>query len=131
MALGYLALAIAVLVFGAALAVVRGAKGVRAGRGGAAMARLKSPTVYLFTAYLVIAGLVSPTSKDESGSPLLGLALALPAAYALATLAAIGSPRPSPLTRAALGLVYTAFVLAAGAVVLDVASPAFVPGWLR
>jgi hypothetical protein len=114
-----------------AVAAARGIKGVREGRGGQAAARLKSPTVYLFSAYLLIAALVTPVSEGETVSPLFGLALAVPLGYALATLSAIGSERPPPAARALLALLHGGAVLAASAVVLALASPAFVPAWLR
>lgn len=114
-----------------AVALVRGRRGVREGRGPAVRGRLRSPTVYLFSAYLLIAALVTPHSPGESVSPLLGLALALPAAYALASLSAIGSPRPSRATAALLATLHGGAVLAAAAAILALASPRFVPAWLR
>src|SRR6185295_1862841 len=87
---------------GAALAAAgAGARrGLREGRGRRVAARMKSPTVYLFAAYLMIAGLASPTSSGESSSPLLWLAIVLPSGYALASLSAIGRERRSAAARA-------------------------------
>jgi hypothetical protein len=113
------------------VAVQRARRGVRAGRGALARGRLKSPTVYLFSAYLLVAALVTPISRGESLSPLLGLAVALPAAYALATLSAIGDERPSAPVAVALALLHGGVVLAASAAILALASPRFVPTWLR
>jgi hypothetical protein len=113
------------------VAAVRGLRGVREGRGALLRARLRSPTIYLFSGYLLVAALVTPVSSGESVSPLFGLALALPAAYALATLSAIGDARPSPLRAAALALLHGGALLAASAAVLAVTSPRFVPPWLR
>jgi hypothetical protein len=112
-------------------AAIRAAKGIREGRGDRAAARLKSPTVYLFSGYLLIAALVTPVSPGETISPLLGLALAVPLAYGLATLSAIGSEEPSPTARVALAILHGGVVLAAGSIILALASPAFVPAWLR
>lgn len=112
------------------VALRRGRRGFREGRGPLAVRRLKSPTLYLFSGYLLVAALVTPVSPGETVSPLLGLALALPLAYALATLSAIGDARPSRPTAALLGLLHAGVVLAAAAVVLAVASPRFVPEWL-
>ena len=113
------------------VAALRARRGIFEGRGARAAARLKSPTPYLFSAYLLIAALVTPVSSGETLSPLLGLSLALPASYALATLSSIGSERPSPATRAALAFLHGGAALASAAVILALASPAFVPQWLR
>ena len=113
-------------------AAVLGARhGLSAGRGRRVAARLKSPTVYLFTGYLVLAALVTPHGADESASPLLGLALVLPVAYALASLTAIGDDRGRPAAAIARAAIHGGAVLAAAAVVLAWSSPAFVPAWLR
>lgn len=112
-------------------ATLRARRGVLEGRARRAAARMKSPTVYLFSGYLLVAALVTPVSPGETVSPLLGLALAIPLGYGLATLSAIGSDRPGPAARAALAILHGGAVLAAGAVVLALASPAFVPGWMR
>jgi hypothetical protein len=119
------------LAAAALTAIARGRRGVREGRGPLAIRRLKSPTLYLFSGYLLVAALVTPVSPGETVSPLLGLALALPVAYALATLSSIGEARPSRRAAALLGLLHAGAVLAAAAVVLAAASPRFVPGWLR
>jgi hypothetical protein len=118
---------------GAAVVVagLRGLRGAREGRAPLARRRLKSPTVYLFSAYLLVAALVTPLSAGESVSPLLGLALVVPPAYALATLSAIGSARPSRGAAALLAALHGGAVLAAAAAILAAASPRFVPAWLR
>jgi hypothetical protein len=113
------------------VAALRARRGLREGRGARAAARLKSPTPYLFSAYLLIAALVTPISSGETVSPLLGLSLALPLSYALATLSSIGSERPSLAVCAALAMVHGGAALASAAVILALASPAFVPAWLR
>jgi hypothetical protein len=92
---------------------------------------LKSPTLILFIAYLVVAGLVSPTGEGESASPLLGLAVAIPLAYVAATFSALGSAAPRPLIAVGLALLHAAALAAAAAIVLALLSPAFVPTWLR
>ena len=116
----------------AAVAAALGARrGLGEGRGRRAAARLKSPTVYLFTGYLVIAALVTPTTQGESASPLLGLGLVLPVGYALATLSAIGREKRGPLAALGLAALHGGAVLAAAAVVLALASPRFVPAPLR
>lgn len=113
-------------------AAIRGARrGIAAGRGRRVTARLTSPTVYLFTGYLVLAALVTPHTADESASPLLGLALVLPIAYALASLTAIGDDRGRPATAIARAAIHGGAVIAAAAIVLALSSPEFVPGWLR
>lgn len=118
---------------GAALAAAAlGARrGLREGRGKRALARLKSPTVYLFAAYLLLAAWVTPRSAGESTSPLFWLALELPVAYALATLSAIGAPRRNAGAAIALALLHGGAVLAAAAITLALASPGFVPAFLR
>jgi hypothetical protein len=117
------------IALGAAILGAR--RGIVAGRGRRVAARLMSPTVYLFTGYLVLAALVTPHSAGESASPLLGLALVLPVAYALASLDAIGTDRPGPAAALARAAIHGGAVLAAAAIVLAWSSPAFVPGWLR
>jgi len=121
------------LCIGAALltAVLGARRASREGRSLIASARLASPTVYLFAAYLAVAGLVTPTSPGESSSPMLWLALVLPVGHAQASLAAIGAAARPPWTRALLALLHGGAVLAASAIVLALASPAFVPAWLR
>lgn len=113
------------------VAIVRARRGLREGRGRRAAARLKSPTPYLFSAYLLIAAVVTPVSPGETLSPLLGLAIALPVSYAVATLSSIGAERPSLGLCAALAALHGGASLAAAAAVLAIASPAFVPDWLR
>jgi hypothetical protein len=112
-------------------AVIGARRGLSAGRGRRVAARLESPTVYLFTGYLVLAALVTPHSAGESASPLLGLALVLPIGYALASLTAIGTDRSRPAAAIARAVLHGGAVIAAAAVVLALSSPAFVPGWLR
>ena len=106
-------------------------QGLSAGRGRRVAARLKSPTVYLFTGYLVLAALVTPHSAEESASPLLGLALVLPIAYALASLAAIGDDRGRPAAAIIRAAIHGGAVIAAAAIVLASSSQDFVPTWLR
>ncbi|MEO5725858.1 MAG: hypothetical protein ABI134_08155 [Byssovorax sp.] len=116
----------------ALVAAILGARhGLAQGRGRRVAARLKSPTVYLFTGYLVLAALVTPHSPGESASPLLGLALVLPVAYALASLTAVGDDSSRPAAAIARAAIHGGAVLAAAAIVLALSSPAFVPGWLR
>ncbi len=117
------------LAFLAALLSAR--HGLAQGRGRRVAARLKSPTVYLFTAYLVLAALVTPHSAGESASPLLGLSLVLPAGYALASLTAIGDDRGRPAAAIARAALHGGAVLAGAVIVLALSSPAFVPAWLR
>lgn len=112
-------------------AAIGARRGLREGRGRRAAARLKSPTIYLFTAYLVVAALVTPLSAGESTSPLLWLGLVLPFAYALATLSAIGADRRRAAASIGLALLHGGAVVAAAAIVLALASPAFVPPILR
>ncbi|EYF08081.1 hypothetical protein [Chondromyces apiculatus] len=113
------------------VAAQRGRRGVREGRWPLARARLLSPTLYLFSGYLLVAALVTPISPGESVSPLLGLALALPVLWSLATLSAIGERRPARATALLLGVLHGGTVPAAAAIVLVFASPRFVPAWLR
>ncbi len=112
-------------------AAIGARRGLGEGRGRRAAARLKSPTVYLFTAYLMIAALATPPSRGESASPLLGLGVVLPLGYALATLSAIGRERRRAAAALGLGVLHGGAVLAASAVVLALASPGYVPGPLR
>lgn len=113
------------------VAAARGAVALRSGNRAAALRRLKSPVVYLFAGYLLVAALVTPMSAGESTSPLLWLALVLPLAFAASAFAAAGSERSGPIVRAGLGLLFGGAVLAAAAIILALVSPAFVPGWLR
>ena len=119
------------LAAAAIVAAIGARRGVAEGRGPRAKARLASPTIYLFTAYLLVAAFVTPRSSGETTSPLLFLALLLPIAYALATLSAIGRERRSPLAALALAVLHGGAVCAGAAIVLALASPAFVPAWLR
>lgn len=115
----------------ATVAARRGARGLREGRGRLFARRLKSPTVYLFAAYLFVAGLVTPRSPGESTSPLLGLAVAIPLCWALAGLSSIGDERPRLLSAVALAALHAGALAAAAAIVLAIASPQFVPAILR
>ena len=115
----------------ATVAALGARRGIGEGRWRRAAARLKSPTIYLFTAYLIVAALATPHSAGESASPLLGLGVVLPAGYALATLSAIGRERRSVAAAAGLALLHGGAVVAAAAVVLALVSPAFVPRPLR
>lgn len=113
------------------IAAIRGARAVREGHGKAAIQRLKSPTVYLFAGYLLVAAFVTPLSTGESTSPLLWLAGMLPAAYAGSALASAADEKPRRSTRVALGVLFGGAVLAGAAIILATVSPAFVPRWLR
>lgn len=112
-------------------AAINARRGLAEGRARRALARLTSPTVYLFAAYLLVAAWVTPRSPGESSSPLAWLGASLPVGYALATLSAIGRARRPPLVAAGLGVLHGGVVLAAAAIALALASPAFVPAWLR
>ncbi|MDC0742342.1 hypothetical protein [Polyangium mundeleinium] len=112
------------------VAVVRGVLGARQGRAHLAAQRIKSPTIYLFSAYLLVAALVTPKSPGESTSPLLWLAFAIPLANALAAASSVGQTQPKGLTRAGLALLHGGAVLAAAACILSLVSPRFVPVWL-
>jgi len=119
------------LVTAVATAAIGARRGLAEGRGRLAAARLASPTIYLFAAYLLVAALVTPRSPGETTSPLLWLGLLLPLAYALATLSAIGRERRAPPFAALVGVLHGGAVLAGAAVILALASPAFVPAWLK
>jgi hypothetical protein len=93
--------------------------------------RLRSPTIYLFSAYLLIAGLVTPKSAGETTSPLFWLALALPILHALASMSSIGPGERSPARSIVAAVLYGGSVFAAAAIILAIASPRFVPGWLK
>lgn len=110
---------------------VRGLRGFREGRGSLAAGRSKSPMIYFFTTYLLIAALVTPRSTGESMSPLLWLALLLPVAYGCATLSSIGSAQPRLVAALGLAVLHGGAVLAGAALVLALVSPGFVPAWLR
>ncbi|MBK9261819.1 MAG: hypothetical protein IPM54_18705 [Polyangiaceae bacterium] len=111
-------------------AAIRGVRGAKEGRLRLAMTRLKSPTIYLFAAYLLIAALVTPKSPGETTSPLMWLAFSIPLANALAVLSAAGKPKPSRAEALGLALLHGGAVLAAAALILAIASPQFVPTWL-
>lgn len=111
-------------------AAIRGVRGAKEGRLRLAMTRLKSPTIYLFAAYLLIAALVTPKSPGETTSPLMWLAFSIPLANALAALSAAGKPKPSRAEALGLALLHGGAVLAAAALILAIASPQFVPTWL-
>jgi hypothetical protein len=113
------------------VALWRGIRAAQRGRARDALHRLKSPTIYLFAAYLLVAAFVTPMSAGESTSPLLWLALALPLVYAASAFAASASERPSPLARIALAALFCGAFVCASAVILALVSPAFVPTWLR
>jgi hypothetical protein len=115
----------------AAVAIMLGRRGVREGRGPLLSRRLRTPTVYLFSGYLIVAALVTPLSPGESVSPLLGLGVAVPAAYALASCSAIGAARASPARALLLAALHGGAVFAVAAIILAIASPRFVPVWLR
>lgn len=114
-----------------AAAAIGARRGFGEGRGPLARARLQSPTIYLFSAYLLVAALLTPRSPGESTSPLLWLGLTLPLAYALGTLTSIGRARRAPPAALAFALLHGGAVLASAAVILALASPAFVPSWLK
>lgn len=113
------------------IAAARGRKAVREGRARAAARRLRSPTVYLFAGYLVVAAFVTPLSAGESTSPLLWLALALPLAYGASSLASAAEEKPRTVVRVGLAVLFGGAVLAASAVILAAVSPGFVPRWMR
>ncbi len=119
------------LALAIASAIAGGVRGVREGRAGLVRARLFGPTIWLFAAYLLIASVVTPISKGESASPLLGLAVAVPLGYGLATLASIGVAKRSWGASLALGLLFAAAMFAAGALVLALLSPGFLPTPLK
>lgn len=112
------------------VSLLRARRGIHEGRAHLAAKRLKSPTIYLFSAYLLVAALVTPPSPGETTSPLLWLALAIPLANALAAGSSIGQTHPKGSTRLGLALLHGGAVLAAAALILAIASPRFVPGWL-
>lgn len=123
------------LAIAAVVAVWRGVAAARGGKMAAALRRVKSPTIYLFAAYLLVAALVTPLSAGESTSPLLWLALALPAVFAASAFAAAGSEsadgRARVGVRLAMAALFGGAVLAAAAVILALVSPAFVPAWMK
>ncbi len=118
------------IVVAAAMSVVRGVRGARQGRLPLALARLKSPTIYLFAAYVFVAAIVTPQSPGESTSPLMWLALCIPLANALAVFSSVGKPKPSRIEALALAVLHGGALVAAAALILAVVSPRFVPVWL-
>jgi len=106
--------------------------GLRAHRAGELRAGriLRAPATWLFVVYLLGSGLLVPTSEGETASPIVGLALALPVLAVLASVASLGAPKRI-WARGLLAIVFGAAMLAAGAVTLAIASPRFVPVWLR
>ena len=60
----WIALALGVAALGALM-------GARENTLGLALRRVRSPTLYLFSAYLLVAALVTPQSPGETTSPLL------------------------------------------------------------
>ena len=113
------------------VAVWRGRRALREGRARGALRRVKSPTVWMFAAYLLVAAFVTPMSAGESTSPLLWLAAAMPIAYAMSAFAAAADDKPSLPVRLVLALLFGGAVLAAAAIILALVSPAFVPRWLQ
>jgi len=109
---------------------VRGVRGAREGRWPLARQRLKSPTIYLFAAYVFVAAVVTPPSPGETTSPLLWLALCIPLAHALAVFSSVGKPKPSRSEAMVLALVHGGALVAAAALILAIVSPRFVPVWL-
>jgi len=93
--------------------------------------RLSSPTPYLLAAYLCVAAIVTPKSTGESSSPLFGLSLLIPVAYALATLASLGRAKPTSFRAVTLGALHGFAFVANAAVTLAAVSPEYVPGLLR
>lgn len=113
-----------------ATAFVRGWRGSKHGRLPLAMERLKSPTIYLFAAYVFVAAMVTPQSPGETTSPLLWLSLCIPIANALAVFSAAGQTKPSRGEAFVLALIHGGALLAASALILALVSPRFVPVWL-
>jgi hypothetical protein len=110
--------------------LLRGWRGAKEGRLSLALGRLKSPTIYLFAAYVFVSAVVTPPSPGETTSPLLWLSLCIPLANALAVFSSVGKPKPSRIEALLLALLHGGAVLAAAALILAVASPRFVPVWL-
>lgn len=118
------------IIVAAVMAAVRGVRGARQGRLPLALARLKSPTIYLFAAYVFVAAMVTPQSPGETTSPLMWLALCIPLANALAVFSSVGKPKPSRFEALGLAVLHGGALLAAAALILAIASPRFVPVWL-
>jgi hypothetical protein len=121
---------IAWIVVATIVSVLRGVRGAKQGRLHLAVRRLKSPTIYLFAGYVLVAALVTPPSPGETTSPLMWLALSIPIAYALAVFSSVGKPHPSRAEALAVGLLHGGVLLAMAALILAVVSPRFVPTWL-
>lgn len=111
-------------------ALVRGLRGAKQGRWPLALSRLKSPTIYLFAAYVFVAALVTPPSPGESTSPLMWLAFCIPMANALAVFSSVGKAKPSRIEAFVLAVLHGGALLAAAALILALVSPRFVPVWL-
>lgn len=105
-------------------------RGAQEGRLPRAFKRLKSPTIYLFAAYVFVAAMVTPQSPGESTSPLMWLSFCIPLAHALAVFSSIGKAKPSPGEALALALLHAGALIAAAALILALVSPKFVPVWL-
>jgi hypothetical protein len=73
----------------------------------------------------------TPRSPGETTTPLVWLGLAMPPLFVLATLSSIGDERPRTAIGAGLALLHGGAVVAAGAIILALASPRFLPLWLR
>jgi hypothetical protein len=118
------------IVIAVSLSLVRGVRGARHGRLPLAIARLKSPTIYLFAAYVFVAAIVTPPSAGETTSPLMWLSFCIPVANALAVFSSVGKPQPSRSEAFVLALIHGGAMVAAAALILAVVSPRFVPVWL-
>ena len=106
-------------------------RGLAEGRGPRVGARLRSPTVYLFTAYLLVAALATPRETGESTSPRSGRGCSCRSRMRWRPCQPWGGSAAPPSLAAALGVPHGGAVLAGAAIVLALASPAFVPSWLR
>jgi hypothetical protein len=118
------------IVIACVTSVWRGRRGVQEGRLPLALERLKSPTIYLFAAYVFVAAMVTPQSPGESTSPLMWLSFCIPLANALAVFSSLGKTRPSRGEALALALLHAGALMAAAALILALVSPKFVPVWL-
>ncbi len=118
------------IIVAAVMSVVRGLRGAREGRLPLALARLKSPTIYLFAAYVFVSAIVTPPSPGETTSPLMWLSFCIPLANALAVFSSVGKPQPSRPEALLLAVLHGGALLAAAALILAVVSPRFVPVWL-
>ena len=119
------------LVLTTIVAAWRGRRGFREGRGARTFRRLRSPTIYLFAVYLLLAGVFTPRSPGETTTPLVWLGLCVPVLFVLATLSSVGNERPRPAVGVTLAILHGGAVVAAGALILAIASPRFLPLWLR